>query len=433
MNGNKTMIAAIILLLMASSYFLLESRDLKKARDEEKKSAVFTAEPENIGDFSLTSKSQLTQFRREGENWFMTSPQKLTASPDDIMQFLTLLSALGKDQIIAENPEDPGEYGLNPPAMILTLRSGEKEETLLMGKRNYSGTHYYAKKEPNPEIFTISSFIGESLEKDGTAFLEKGAFPRLAADKVLELSVSQSGKTVLLKNKSTVWSELGKNSSWIIAEPAKSDADENAVAAYLAGLRNLSPFGWEEGIPAEKEEKALLALSVLQRELPSDTLWILAKEENAYLCKRKSTGETFRISLQTGEALFAGYGDFVDRRILTVNPSEITKVEIRCGGKRLEAEKDGSWKLAEPQKGKEIPSLNALLWNLENLRYEEKIPEYSSKGEIGVTLISKDGASAFTLDGGGILSTEEGGVYKISEELGEILNAVLEDAFPQKN
>lgn len=114
------------------------------------------------------------ELTRAGSDWQVSKPVAGRSDFSAIEGFLTRLSSANMSTLVEENAADLAKYGLDKPAMTVTVGSGSAKATLLVGKTDNDQT--YAKDASRPMVFTVDSTLQTDLNKDFDEYRKKELF-----------------------------------------------------------------------------------------------------------------------------------------------------------------------------------------------------------------------------------------------------------------
>lgn len=133
------------------------------------KVAALKSDPESL--LKLNSVDSITvirgntmiqyQLAPDGRHWKVVQPAGKFI-PQDLMQALASLLVSAKSvEVVATDPNDLGQFGLNHPTGQLIIKSGDRKPIdIYFGSENPTGTAIYARIEGIPNIF----LLGNDLE-----------------------------------------------------------------------------------------------------------------------------------------------------------------------------------------------------------------------------------------------------------------------------
>ena len=235
MNSRTTLILAIVFAIVSGVYIAGELAKNKKAEKELKEKRIFTITPEKATSVILAKSREAIRFEKKDGILIITSPDSHLAKNWDFGNMLYLITELKKDEVIKGG--DPAEFGLRPPSLIVTVSDGEKEETLLVGRRNYTGVSAYAKLDGGDDVFMVSSIGINDAEGKLGSFIDKGLLS-CEPDKCDKLTIRNGTESMEL---------IQKDGKWSMSKPAKRKIDGGKVLVYLQALSGVEGGDVREG------------------------------------------------------------------------------------------------------------------------------------------------------------------------------------------
>ena len=368
MNTRLTLIIAVIMSIIAIVYLLDIKNTTKKTEEKYENSRVFTSDYEHTDSFSIFRNSELLSFEKKDGIWYMVSPENHIAQESEMESILNIMLNLSIDEVIDKNPSDLTEFGLKPPSMILILKSGEKEQTVLTGVKNYSQSSYFAKRDNSPEVFTISNIGLSNFEAPYENFISGSA---------IAINPINVNKIYIKSNKSSI--ELSKEYSsddiykWNIVSPKVKNADKDKVEDFLWSLKNTKVDKNHGKAINQDELKQNCVVEILfkQKDMPDEVLYVNKVEKGFYSCLSGITGNLSEIKKENlDEIIPNSYNDFEDFHLLKQPLSEFSKIEINNKNKKylIKRDRKKSWILDGKPDSHAV--LNGLLMNLQALEYD---------------------------------------------------------------
>jgi len=157
-----------ISIVLAGIYFY-EVHVEKLAREARLKSGLLfpglKQEPDTI---LITSHGMHIEIRRElrdGKGFYViTSPIRTNADQRAVNTLITIFRKLRYERLIREEVDDPSLFGLDKPAVSITLSSPERHLTLYIGDKTPIEDGYYVMRKGDRSVFLISTHLGNLLQ-----------------------------------------------------------------------------------------------------------------------------------------------------------------------------------------------------------------------------------------------------------------------------
>ena len=210
------------------------------AGDEPKGEKVFTTlEADKIEALTLTaSNGDVTTLKKEGAGWKIEKPVQVSADASEVSGVTSNLATLDLTRVIDEKPASLEAFGLDKPRLRLTFTAAGKPRTLLLGAKTATGGDTYAKLDDAPRVFTVPSWLEQSLDKT-TFQLRNKAIVSVDREAVDHLAIIGAPGTIELKK---------DGSEWRLVQPLQGRADSAEVGSLLTRLSS----GQMQAIVAEQ-------------------------------------------------------------------------------------------------------------------------------------------------------------------------------------
>src|SRR5580700_3669934 len=128
---------------------------------------ILTIPEDQIQEIKIQhANGDVVDMRRDSGKWRVSQPKDLAADPDASSSLVSALTSVTADKTIEEKAADISPYGLNHPALDVTVtkKDGTTSE-LLIGDDTPNNSGSYAKLPNDPRVFTVFSFVKTSLDK----------------------------------------------------------------------------------------------------------------------------------------------------------------------------------------------------------------------------------------------------------------------------
>ena len=250
MNPVRLTLILALVVLGLGGYILLvdipKSRHLEKQESQERQLLPF--DDRAITHITWSSPSETIRLERDEQwRWKITEPIQSPADSREIRRILRALTIGKIKRHIEEGPMDLREYGLDPPHLMLTLKTPTDSQELALGNPGPFAPSLYAQMKPDNQVVLTTLDVMTFAQKSLPNFRLKDLvlFDR---DRVLELRIQQ-GPDPLIVTRVAGAHSLTPN--WMLKSPAKGPADKTSVGTLLMDLGNLAATGF---IDAEEEK-----------------------------------------------------------------------------------------------------------------------------------------------------------------------------------
>ena len=167
---------------------------------------------------------------KQDGNWQIESPSAHRADNNAVRAFLSAIRNLRATDFANDNPApaDLAAYGLDTPQRQITLRAGEQDVTLQVGKEFDQGL--YVRAAGRPTVFVVGKWADRDLDKGVNDLRDKTllTFDPTQA-RTFEIARGEGGSFTLAANGGT-WSLAGSD----------QPIDAGAVDAFVGALSRLT-------------------------------------------------------------------------------------------------------------------------------------------------------------------------------------------------
>jgi hypothetical protein len=215
---------------LISSY--LESTFNKSPFDLREKS-IIKIDHDKIDMIDVTSSDHDVKLAKSGSEWRIKAPVDARADFSAVEGLTGRLNTTQMKAIAAENPTDLKQYGLDQPAITVTLGSGSSKAGLAIGKPAAEGT-VYARDLSRPIVFTVESALVDELKKPADDYRVKDIFDARAFN-TTRVEAVRNGQTIAFEKAGDKWKQVA---------PAAKDADATKVDALASALTGARATGF---------------------------------------------------------------------------------------------------------------------------------------------------------------------------------------------
>jgi hypothetical protein len=129
---------------------------------------------EKADSLSLVRGADTMELSRSGSDWRVVKPVPSRSDYSAVEGFITRLSNSNMSELLDETGKDLATYGLDKPAMTVTIGAGSAKTVLVVGKTENDKT--YARDASRPLIFTVDATLKEDFTKSFDDYRKKELF-----------------------------------------------------------------------------------------------------------------------------------------------------------------------------------------------------------------------------------------------------------------
>jgi len=388
--------------------------------------------------------------KRDDGTWTMTEPLQTRADAAKIDNILDKIQTSMIKEFVNEEPENLAQYGLDSPAIELTMLIGEDKasKTLFVGTRNEDKQGYYAKRAEQKNVFLLEEDVVDGLPDKADTLRDHSLLAVNTGDVETMEYVTEEGKFVLATN---------DEGAWEIKEPVEEKADDLQVNDLITDMKNIKATQLLD----EKREEYGFTRPVITARLwkkESDkpiVVTIGATDEDGNLAYALNMdGYPMAFDSSELDKITKTLFDFRDKRLVSFDTTDVLRMAVRYGDHEfIVAQKDDKW-IPEKPEGLKIASqsyVDGLVRAINNVTMtqivEENKPEDPAsygldkpRAKFSVELTDQRSIGPLLIGDSGnnnvyVVTEGKPGVYLVDgsilddmrRELGTVLNKTLPD------
>lgn len=255
-------------------------RDTFALRDKR----VLTFGPDKVDRLDITSASWQLQLAKKADTWRMAKPWSARVDSGTVESLIGSLASGQMKALIAGDAKTLDTYGLDDPAVTVTLHSGSTSASLLLG-RDADDEGVYAKDASRPMVFTVENTLADDLRREPSEYRQKDLFAfRNYTGQRLEIT---RGDTTRLFEKKKESKEDNATARWTQVQPA-AKVDATKVDDLASRISDVRADSFVDELP--KGSKQVLAITALSEENQKDNVTLYRAGEEAYAVRAGEPG-----------------------------------------------------------------------------------------------------------------------------------------------
>ena len=265
------------------------------------------------------------------DRWSLTSPSACAASDAAVSPITAELDGMQKQQTYA--PGDPKyslkEFGLDPPAAVLTVKAGDVTHVLRIGKRTATQKECFVQIDDDKNAYVVAdSIVAQVVEKPIADFRNKSLFQDIDTFAVDRLTITLSGQDVELAY---------QDGTWKVVRPVSDRADVEVVNEVLRVAKDLVAKDFVEDGAKEMKKYGLdvpsLKIAILPRgESTAQVLLIGGPKEGdktKVYARRENSDNVVTVEANDAEKLKRTLDDLRDKKVFDFDDQEIAKISVQ--------------------------------------------------------------------------------------------------------
>lgn len=361
MKKKKGLIGALlILVVLLGVYFLLKSMNLEEEQEEETTTeTVFEVQEEEISALTVETEGNTYSFAQKEETWTYTDQENFPLDTDLLETKIGAITSVISTRII-ENPESVEDYGVEDPAVRITITTtDDKTQTLEIGNENsaVSGCYLTVNGETD-KIYLVDAQLKSDFQFDIKDLAEQESIPSITGSTVKKVTIEREDGI------QTLGEDSGSETGWLYTEKdgTQTAAGSSQVQEYLSQFSSLSWSGFESADPEDLETYGLNqpvkvtvdyeeTETVEDEESEEETTETVEKqavlllgsqnEEGDYYAKMQDHQYVYLLSSSAAEGILGiNREQFLDTKVADYSFADMDKVTFVRNGISYEATKE---------------------------------------------------------------------------------------------
>jgi hypothetical protein len=264
-----------------------EETALNRSTFDFRDKALLKFERDKVDVIEVTGGGNTLQLAKEGPDWSMTRPIAAKADAGAVDGLIGRLQAAQMKTIVASDASAPElkKYGLDKPALSVTLNAGSSRATLLIGGKSADNT-FYARDASKPLVATVDSALVDDLKRGADQYRRKDlfAFRSYTANR---LEIIRDGQTFVFEMTKAQGDVVGK---WRRVSPTAGDVDKDKFDTLLSRLSNMRAIAFPDPKAPTGLEKPVMTVNVKFEETKQEQVMFGKVGEDVYAARSGEKG-----------------------------------------------------------------------------------------------------------------------------------------------
>lgn len=189
-KGKRLLILLAVVAVFGVGAYLLNLNTQKQeaaqeAEDNTEKTVLFTSTADDTAKLAYTYNGDTLSFVKKDDSWVYEPRESFPLDTSAVDSMLSDLESVSAERTVSETSEDEAEYGLDSPAMIITLTENDgTAKQISIGDKNSVTGDYYATVASKDGIYTISSDLYNAFDVTLMDLVTDEDYPTISADNV---------------------------------------------------------------------------------------------------------------------------------------------------------------------------------------------------------------------------------------------------------
>ncbi len=404
----------VIALLMGSGYFLATRWEEEKAGQESLEKRTFDLKKEDVAALKIVRAGEpevlITRAKGNGETknggegrWRIAAPRTLAANQSAVVAVVEAMLETERLRTLEGSGVDPAEYGLDDPALRVSVEAGGKWHAIAFGAENLTRNARYARLAGAAEIFLVAAYSFNRMDLGLEGLRDRRLLP-IARSEIGAITLTREEGRFTLRRENGAW--RFEDNPRPVSETAVDGLigllTETEVERFVVEEEtDLGPYGLDAPEVSVTFESRSGTNWVRLRRAAEDAPEqdVLAARSNAPGVVALTSGFLDRIPGSAAEMedhiLFRG--EIAEAHAVALSGAGVEASFSREGD--TWQRKDGTADNAEDEE--EAPDVEGLLTLLQDLRHDGAPPEGSrapTQFEVTLRVASQDGTELLALE-----------------------------------
>jgi Domain of unknown function (DUF4340) len=335
MNKNlrtfvPTLIAALVLIILLGYLFLFE---MSKKKETDTQQAVFPGiEKPQIKSMTLKYPDREITLTKGGGKWHvMKDSTRFSGDDDEVGSLLSEISKMEVQEVAADKPSSLDEFGLSSPRVEVKFKIPHNEYRLIIGSETPVGSGTYVKTGADDKVLIVDkNSLLPFLDRSENDFRDKQILA-LDEDRIHAVIFSSGSSSFEVDRKDGRW--VGKDM------PDYVQLDQDRIRLIIKAFLNLKIDNFEADNPmnlaAYGLDKPNAAIEIFEDDNSIRVLFGNKKENGDYYIKLDSELPVYSVSEYVFVQIPENINEIRVRKVVNIDPTKVTGVEIKEGGKYL--------------------------------------------------------------------------------------------------
>lgn len=235
MNKKVRIIVILGVLCLVLAAYALVTMISKDNENGETEIILSQIESDDVTAFSYQHHNdteytkELYSFVKEDGTWYYEADEAFPVHQLMADAKAKVIGTVTAQRIVAENPEDISQYGLDEPYLTVSVSDAKNTYVYHVGNYNESTTTYYIMQEGNDTVYLADSQMFIAFDLQLWDMISKEDTPKLNSDSFTEIDFQIKGQNIHLK-KTKLDSDYVKSEWYLLDENGQIIENTNKVA-----------------------------------------------------------------------------------------------------------------------------------------------------------------------------------------------------------
>lgn len=413
MSRRAALSYLVIAILLGSGYFLATRWEEKKTARDSLEKRTFDLEKDDVAALKVlrAGEAEILIARAKGseeaktggkDGWQITAPRALAANQSAVGDVVEAMLETETLRTLAGSGLDPAEYGLDAPALRVSVETGGEWHSIAFGDENLTRNARYARIKGEAEVFLVAAYSFNRMDRGLEGLRDRRLLP-IARSAIRAITLAREEERFTLRRKEGGWriEDNPRPVSETAVDGLIGLLTETEVERFVTEEETeLAPYGLDapEVSVTFESESGTKRVSLRRAAEDAPDKGVLATRSNAPGVVALTGGFIDRIPGSAAEfedqILFRG--EIADAQALALSGD---------GGAASFSREGDTWQRKNGTAGnaedeQEAPDVEGLLTLLQDLRHDGAPPEgrpAPSQFEVSIRVTSREGTALLAL------------------------------------
>jgi len=383
-SGKKTLIWAVVLVALATFYYLYEIQGGQKRREAaSKRELLFQFAADEVIGFTVQRAQETVRAEKRDGAWYLTEPLAVRGDAQKYRELTRYVAEqLRYTRVVEEQPTALEAFGLATPSLEIgvILKDQSTPLTLRLGKANPTGGSYYAQVAGRPAVYLISAMAKDVLDASLHALRDKTVLAFTPAEvQDIQLAGGTDAPVMLQRQ---------EGDTWRLTAPVDAKAEDQQVRGLLQRLHDvkIQEFVAEDATDLEPYSLQTPALQVRlhlgQAHAPLTLLLgKVDQERKGVYAKHGEAARVFLLPQEFWDNLPKTATAVRDKTLLKYEREHITRLEMQSPTEHIVITNTAPRQYVMEQPVRTTgdgDTIYSLLWDISALKVKEFVAETSA-------------------------------------------------------
>jgi hypothetical protein len=381
MSGRRALAYIVLALALGAAYFLATRWESRQGEKKERTRLIFDLEAGQVdalkihraGEPEIVVEKVPRAEEKEGKKakdvWRITAPGAFAADARAVKDVIKAAVGVKKDRAIEKSVSEVSPYGLDAPALRVSLRAEGRWHGLDFGAQNFSGDSRYVRVEGSDAILLVTMSSFNRMDRGLEGLRDRRILP-IDEGRITAIEITRGDQSLKLEKGEKGWSLVGS------PRPVSEERVESLIDALTES--EVERFVSEKD--GDRSHYGLDAPDItVTLTLGEKQAWLRiapteAQKDPAAYAARSSAPGVIALARRVVDALPTAGADLEDKRLLRAEATAVHALRVAHAGKQLGfLRTEEGWRRQDGEKGKEekeAPDVEAFLATLEGLHHD---------------------------------------------------------------